>query len=140
MRSEPLADANADPVPNLVPLSPDEPIPQPDDIKIEYHPNSNCPTEIYHFAEYGKTATPPSQNPPPEREPWKPFRSRLDFEFAEFSLDAALNKEQTNTLIRLVRKALQQPDDFTLASHGELNNMWQEASIASIPVGILVVL
>lgn len=127
-------------MPNLVPLSPNEPIPQPNNIKIEYHPNSNCPTEIYHFAEYGKTVTPPSQNLPLEHEPWKPFHSCLNFEFAEFSLDAALNKEQTDTLIRLVRKALQQPDDFTLASHGELNKMWQEASIASIPVGILVVL
>jgi hypothetical protein len=121
-----------------VPLLPGEPIPQPDDIKIEYHPNSNRPTEIHHFAEYGRTKTPlDRQDSCLDREPWRPFRSRIDFDFAEFALGAALNREQTDTLIRLVHHVQQKQDTFTLASHAELTKTWKEASIASIPVGIL---
>ena len=71
-------------------------------------------------------------------EPWKPFRSHVDFEFAEFALDAALNKKQTDRLIKLVHRVRQQEDNFTLASHAELSDIWREASIASIPVDILV--
>jgi hypothetical protein len=117
--------------PNIIPLHPDEPVPDPDDIKIEYHPSSGLSAQVFHFDDY-KSGDPSTAQVSPlaNNEPWKPFRSRLDFEFAEVALQAALNKEQTDTLIRLMHSVHQGHDLFTLSSHGELTEIWGEASKA----------
>jgi hypothetical protein len=56
-----------------------------DDIKVEYHPKSRKPLMTYHIHEYTGWYTSPLISPPPE--PWKPFRSHLDFELEELMLD-----------------------------------------------------
>jgi hypothetical protein len=106
-------------------------VPDPDDIKIQYHPSSGLPAQVFHFDDY-KSGDPPTVGAShlADNEPWKPFHSRLDFEFAEVALQAALSKEQTNTLIRLMHSAQQNHESFTLSSHGELTEIWKEASKA----------
>ncbi|KAG2133599.1 uncharacterized protein EDB93DRAFT_1093239, partial [Suillus bovinus] len=37
-----------------------------------------------------------------DEEPWRPFCSHSDFEFAEIALNAALNKSQINALLALI--------------------------------------
>lgn len=73
-----------------------------DDIKTEYHPHSGRATRIDHFNEYGF----PSAEAPrlrPLDEPWRPFRSRVDFGFAEIALKSHLNKKTVNKLIAILR-------------------------------------
>ncbi|KAI6127987.1 hypothetical protein EDD16DRAFT_1690555 [Pisolithus croceorrhizus] len=50
-------------------------------------------------------------------DPWYPFRSRLDFEFAELALEAALNKEQVNRLLRLMKSIRRRASTWRAASH-----------------------
>ncbi|KAG1828912.1 hypothetical protein EV424DRAFT_1589978 [Suillus variegatus] len=49
-----------------------------DDIQTEFHPNSETLMQIRTFSKFQRTI---SQDPPtPNKRPWEPFRSRLDFE------------------------------------------------------------
>ncbi|KAF9459908.1 hypothetical protein BDZ94DRAFT_1267182 [Collybia nuda] len=98
------------------------------DIRIEYHPKSRIPTKFQTFEEYIQDSPPPVI---PEQKPWKPFRSRLDFEVAELALDAALNKTQANQLIKLIQRAVDNSDldPFTLKNGAEMEKLWDRASV-----------
>lgn len=99
------------------------------DIKIEYHPSSKREPEIFHFEDY-KPYLPtddPSNFPPPNSEPWKPFRSRLDFELAEFMHNAHFNESQSAELISLIQKCVDDPKSFTLTGIKDLKNCWEHA-------------
>jgi hypothetical protein len=64
----------------------------PADIKIEYHPSSKKPTRILSPEEFKASLSDLSDpKKPPFDEPWLPFCSREDFEFAEVVHDAKLN-------------------------------------------------
>ena len=117
-----------------------EPLPQlsaseanEDDIKTEYHPNSNIPETIKPFEEFGfrKLA---EHKPPQNFYPWRPFRTRLDFEVAEFSLNAGLSENLTSSLIGLLEKCSQHKDNFTVKSSKELNELWNIASVKNLNV------
>ena len=98
-----------------------------DDIKTEYHPHSGRATSIDHFNEYGfPSAEPP--RPKPLDEPWRPFRSRVDFEFAEIALKSHLNKKTVNTLIAILHACSSGAAKFTLNSHDEMWEILQGAS------------
>ena len=100
-----------------------------DDIKIEFHPNSGKPAQIFHFDEYTSSSK-TSLNNPIDSEPWKPFRSCLDFEIAELMLDTHMNKSQTNRLLSLIHRCIKTPAEFTLENSTELENVWENARMA----------
>ncbi|KAF8896734.1 hypothetical protein CPB84DRAFT_1681981 [Gymnopilus junonius] len=102
-------------------------MPQIDDIKVEYHPKSHRPTKFYHLDDYAAQEGRPAEEPVADQEPWKPFRTRLDFEIAELMLDSHLNVGQSSVLLSLIRKAIAQPADFTLSSTDELEKFWTAA-------------
>ncbi|KAJ7681176.1 hypothetical protein B0H17DRAFT_1161164 [Mycena rosella] len=66
--------------------------------------------------------------PPVNSAPWKPFRTRLDFEVAEFCELAMLNTEMTETLITLIRRCGANIKNFTLVNHAEVGKLWDLAS------------
>lgn len=100
-----------------------------DDIRTEYHPHSGRPTHVNHFIDYGST---PSEEPkvqlPDDQKPWYPFRSRVDFEFAEIALKSHLNKRAVNTLIAIVKACSSGQASFTLDSHEEMRELLHGAS------------
>ncbi|KIM41796.1 hypothetical protein M413DRAFT_71191, partial [Hebeloma cylindrosporum] len=101
-------------------------VPRADDIKIQYHPHSKEPPHIYHFEDYKSNFT--SDTPIPiDPQPWKPFRTRLDFEFAEFMLDAHLNESQSASLISLVQNCISDPAAFTFKDGQDLKRCWKHA-------------
>ncbi|KAJ7152307.1 hypothetical protein C8R43DRAFT_886375 [Mycena crocata] len=71
---------------------------------------------------------PPGRQPPTDAEPWAPFPTRLDFEVAEFVVDVMLNKNQTKTLLSLIRRCAANIDAFTIQSHSDLEKHWERAS------------
>lgn len=107
--------------------------PELDDILTEYHPITHAPFHCQHFHEYGQTEA-EQPLPPHSEQPWQPFRSRIDFEFAAFALEASLNKKQTDTLISLVQRAVKGEEEFTLSNHAEMQNIWKNASDILTPV------
>lgn len=106
--------------------------PELDDIKVEYHPRSGRPSQFFHFGDY--TTDLPEMSIPVDPEPWKPFRSRLDFELAELILDTHMNKAQTDTLISLIHHCVSEPDSFTLKNESDLARIWENASIRATKV------
>jgi hypothetical protein len=101
--------------------------PQIDDIRTEFHPNSGLPPRIDHFSDYRAQAD-TVRKPPPDKTPWRPFRSRTDFEFAEIALKASLNKDLTDALIKLIHRCAKEKGSFTLKNHSDLSELWEKAS------------
>ncbi|KAJ7440438.1 hypothetical protein FB451DRAFT_1344109 [Mycena latifolia] len=96
------------------------------EIKRVFHPHSKLPTKLQSFVDYKMSSIP--ERPAPEPQPWRPFRSQLDFEVAEFCEHNMLNKDSTGTLISLIRRCMFNPDDFTLVNGRDLDELWELAS------------
>ncbi|KAG0695732.1 hypothetical protein DFH29DRAFT_786850, partial [Suillus ampliporus] len=97
-----------------------------DDIKVEYHPSSGCPTQVYHFEDYGCGAGAPTAVPKADPEPWNLFRTHIDFEVAELAHEAGLSYEQLDRLIELVHRS--KFELFILRNHKDVQDMWEVAS------------
>ncbi|KAI0741275.1 hypothetical protein C8Q80DRAFT_1259743 [Daedaleopsis nitida] len=111
---------------NLAAGAGDEDGPQADDIRVEYHPNSGRGTHVYRFGEFTRAKKP--YEAPLNEEPWRPaFHSRVDYEFAEFALAAALKEEQIDKLIKLIRTVEYHQDEFTFNTHTDVRKSWDEA-------------
>jgi hypothetical protein len=114
-----------------LPSSPEPKVAEPglqyDDIRTEFHPASGKDPVIEHFKDYGR-AKDFAYNDPPNPKPWAPFESRLDFEIAELILLAALNREQTKTLISLFNRVADGREEFSLRSHDDIKKKWEKAS------------
>ncbi|KAJ7468650.1 hypothetical protein FB451DRAFT_1340298 [Mycena latifolia] len=102
--------------------------PQLNDIKRVFHPHSGRQTIVESLHEYRTSQVRPKRRPPIDAEPWAPFRTRLDFEVAEFTQDVMLNQAQINTLISLIRRCSANIADFTFHSHADINKSWNLAS------------
>ncbi|KAJ7822940.1 hypothetical protein B0H13DRAFT_2241567 [Mycena leptocephala] len=90
-----------------------------------FHPHSKRPPQFQSFQEFVRR---PEHAEPTDSQPWRPFRSQLDFEVAEFCETNMLNKDSTQTLISLIQCCNANPQDFTLASQRELDELWELAS------------
>lgn len=99
-------------------MPPPLPTPPPpfevDDFKMEYHPKACRDPVIQHFNEF-------SREPPPidfsklNHAPWEPaFKTRLDFELAEFTLSADLNEGQITTLLALIDYIIMHPLELSV--------------------------
>jgi hypothetical protein len=109
------------------------------DIKIEYHPKSGRDPRVFsseEFKAHAKNSSEPTG--PPEAEPWLPFQSREDFEFAEFVHDAALNRSQIEKLIKLIRRCQDAPGLFTLRNINDLKSSLERASELLTPVATIL--
>ncbi|KAL0562896.1 hypothetical protein V5O48_019182, partial [Marasmius crinis-equi] len=99
-----------------------------DSIRTEYHPCSGQGTIMQSFDEYSSDVASENFCVLPEREPWWPFRSRIDFEAAELALNCTMNAEQTNKFIDLPRRVGLELNNFTIASHAEMQKTWELAA------------
>ncbi|KAG1839402.1 hypothetical protein DFJ58DRAFT_845711 [Suillus subalutaceus] len=97
-----------------------------DDIKVEHHPNSSIKTTVHSFETF--KCHPAPSVVPPDRQPWYPFQSRLEFKVAEIALEAALNNEQTDQLIKICQQCAIGKDKFTFFNHKDIHNKWEAAS------------
>ncbi|KIK25431.1 hypothetical protein PISMIDRAFT_9624 [Pisolithus microcarpus 441] len=98
------------------------------DIHIEYHPNATIPPQEIPFAKFARGHRPRAYKPDMSTDPWYPFRSHLDFEFAELALEVALNKEQVNHLLHLMKSIHSAGKAFTLNEYNDLQSTWQATS------------
>ncbi|KAG1879315.1 hypothetical protein C8R48DRAFT_744923 [Suillus tomentosus] len=98
-----------------------------DDIKMEHHPSSNIEAEVYAFNDFKHRPAVPLE-PPSNTEPWRPFHSRLEFEVAELALEAGLNNEQTDQLIKICHCCAIGKEIFTFKNHKVIHVKWEAAS------------
>lgn len=114
-------------------LTPSVPTPQLDDFKTEYHPHSGKADLIQSFKEFRTESF--SLDPASlDDKPWRPFKCRVDFEFAEVALEAGLKCSQVETLLHLIESISSGEVEFTLRSYSDLKNSWAEASERLTPV------
>lgn len=118
--------------PGSNPRDPNEPPipPMLHDIKITFHPNSHRP-DRYIRDDHPHSGTPEpaaaTVDTPVLEKPWHPFRSRLDFEVAEFALSSHLNKSKTDALLSIIKRCIKEPEQHTLKDHNELIEYWDLA-------------
>ena len=111
--------------------------PKAGDIIIEYHPHSKRDTRIVSTEEFKASLIDDSDpTSPPDDEPWRPFRSREDFEFAELVHDASLNRSQIEKFIKLIRRCQDAPGSLTFKNHNDLKVSLETASKMLTPVNI----
>ncbi|THH16568.1 hypothetical protein EUX98_g9282 [Antrodiella citrinella] len=96
------------------------------DIKIQYHPHSKRATKVLDHEDYRRISQ--TSRPQPNERPWRPFRTRGDFEFAELALDAGLNSPQTDAFLAYIHRVLSGQAKLTLQSSGDLNKVWESAA------------
>ncbi|KAG1747467.1 hypothetical protein EDB19DRAFT_1826190 [Suillus lakei] len=99
----------------------------PSEFKTEYHPCSGHPTLFQPFDKFG--ISPEAQQVPIiDKELWRPFRSRGDFEFSEIAIEAALNKSQINALLSLITHISEGCAEITLKNEVDLSKAWDNAA------------
>ncbi|KAJ6510938.1 hypothetical protein C8R45DRAFT_1050416 [Mycena sanguinolenta] len=86
-------------------------------------PPQNCSLDEYLEHEASRC-----QLPSTDQQPWLPFRTRLDFEVAEFSQENMLNRAATNKLIALIRRCAANLEEFTIKNYNDMNKQWEAAS------------
>lgn len=100
---------------------------QDDDIFIEYHPSSGRSSKVLKLDEYHQPATETSATVEPE--PWAPFQTRQDFEFAEIALESGMTKKQTNAMIKLFHKCIEMGNgSFTILDQEDLASTFDIAA------------
>lgn len=112
--------------------------PQLDDIRVETHPQNAAgkKTQFFAYDEYSSQMPKPKESSdtgrskPADQPPWSPFRTRLDFEFADLAQSAHLNTATLDALVRLVRKIIKSPADFTFLDGKHVSQTWDAASKA----------
>jgi hypothetical protein len=64
----------------------------------------------------------------PESEPWKPFISRDDFEFADAILQAGMNKQQVETILDIICRIKQSCSDLSFSTYNNMKMAWEKAT------------
>ncbi|KAI8993803.1 hypothetical protein BD414DRAFT_456923 [Trametes punicea] len=117
----------------------DDPVPLPDDappilgslelddFMTEYHPRAQRPPVVEHFEDFRRDH-PPVDLRALDPEPWRPFRSLVDFKFAELTLECGLNKSEVTKLLQLIHEIVEDPSKFTFKSHRDIMDTWAVAA------------
>ncbi|KAJ7708065.1 hypothetical protein B0H17DRAFT_1156022 [Mycena rosella] len=114
----------------------EQPVPgptPPEEVKRIFHPHSKRSPTFQSFNEYVASSV-AEQPAPVDDQPWRPFRSQLDFEVAEFCENNMLNKDSTETLISLIRRCGSNPTEFTLANQLRYKNEDKEFDTYTRPL------
>jgi len=121
-------------------IGPSARIPKAGNIVIEYHPHSKKGTRVLSVEEFRASLSDESEpTAPPDNEPWRPFQSREDFEFAELVHNAALNRSQIERFMKLIQRCQDAPGAFTFHNYNELKGSLDSASKLLTPVTIHLV-
>ncbi|KAG1730397.1 uncharacterized protein EDB91DRAFT_1059518, partial [Suillus paluster] len=102
-----------------------------DNIKVEYHPSSGRPTEVYHVEDYGCGPGAPTAVPKADPTPWQPFHTHIDFEVAELAHETGLSHEQLDRLIQLIHRS--RSELFTLRNRKDVRDTWDAVSFKMTP-------
>ncbi|KAG2157658.1 uncharacterized protein EDB93DRAFT_1238515 [Suillus bovinus] len=94
-----------------------------DDIKVVHHPKSGIPMQVHVFGDFKHHPAHHSlwSAPEPDAQPWRPFKSRLEFDITEIALEAALNNAQTDHLLDICHRCAQKSEKFTFQNHKDIH-------------------
>ena len=101
--------------------------PKDGDILIEYHPYSGKNSCLLSSNEYLETLD-PGDTDPTEVEPWCPFASQEDFDFAELVHDAKLDQTQIQNFMNLIQRCQGDLGSFTFRKYSDLQSKMEDTS------------
>lgn len=104
----------------------------PEDFKTEYHPRSGHPPLFQSPDEFGHSAEGPAPQPDPQ--PWAPFQTQADLEFADIAVQAGLNASHVNALLALISRVANQNASVTFKNETELRLACDRAAEELTPV------
>lgn len=79
----------------------------------------------------------PNNSEAHDRLPWRPFRSRLDFELAEHMQGTNLNKGEIEALLGIINRIIETPHQFTITNFADLTKAWTLARNINIATGVI---
>jgi len=85
------------------------------------------------FNVYLRTQHEDSTIPPLTKAPWAPFQSRIDFDVADFALQARLNKNLTTILLGLIKR-ITKGERTSFKGYKDVCDAWEVASHISTAV------
>ncbi|KIP01685.1 hypothetical protein PHLGIDRAFT_80257, partial [Phlebiopsis gigantea 11061_1 CR5-6] len=97
-----------------------------DDIRVEYHPNSGRRTKVYRFDDYARESPSGPIRDHTQEKPYEPWKSLVDFEFAELVLDKNLKKEQVEFLLSLINR---NGSVLSFSSYADIEKGWEKAAL-----------
>ncbi|KAI0693261.1 hypothetical protein BC835DRAFT_1416000 [Cytidiella melzeri] len=97
-------------------------------IRVEYHRAAGLPPRIFAFRDFRQKKRTPNIVVS-KFNPWKPFKTCLDFQLAEFTQKASLNKQLINSLFKLVKDIVSKLTNLTLKSADNVNRVWESATL-----------
>ena len=101
-----------------------------DDFLTVSHPHAATSPVHKRYDDFNRA--PPPINPAKlSKTPWHPFKSREDFEFAEFVLKAALNQGEVDALLALIDRVSGGRSTLSFRTYGDLKDTWDAASRAA---------
>ena len=113
-------------------MIPDEPSNAlPDMFKIEFHPCTGRSPVTDCFSVFSRTTPTPQLC---DEAPWHPFLSETDFEFVEVAHQAALSKEQMETLLKIIWKVASSDARFSFKMYTDVSAAWTNAAALLTPV------
>lgn len=80
------------------------------------------------FEDFQRNLMAATPDPLPNKKPWLPFKSRLEFEVAQIALEAVLNNDQTDQLIKICHQCAIWNDEFTFENPKDIHRKWDAAS------------
>lgn len=103
--------------------------PRLDDFRVEHHPGSDLKhkTIIYSFDEF-RRERPQTNFAADMDEPWQPFATRADFEFAEITQEARMSQELIGRLLKLISNVRTGEAELTFTSQNDVRRAWEHAS------------
>ena len=100
---------------------------QDNDIRVEYHPNSGHGVKTFKPDEYCQSVQ--NTDTMVEPEPWVPFRTREDFEFAEIALETGMTRKQMDAMIKLFHKCIKMGEGcFTISNYKDMEDTLKVAA------------
>lgn len=84
------------------------------------------PFDVY-YAEEDRSESAGPQPVETDQQPWRAFRTRLNFDLAEVMQSAHLNRQEIEEIISIVHRAIQAPHEFTLTGYNDLSDAWVKA-------------
>ncbi|EIW75450.1 hypothetical protein CONPUDRAFT_33268, partial [Coniophora puteana RWD-64-598 SS2] len=104
-----------------------------DDIRVEHHPHSERPPQMFPFDKFQQYPAPDPEHVPSQK-PWSPyFDLRLEFEIVELALETGMTVEQTDHFLELIHRACQEQDVITSVKHEDIRLKWEAACVRATP-------
>ncbi|KAI0337232.1 hypothetical protein BDW22DRAFT_1340223 [Trametopsis cervina] len=104
-----------------------EPPPVVDSIQVQFHPSLNRQSAVYDFQDYQPDRVAGGMPENLDDEPWHPFKSRADFEFASLTQETRMNTDQIKRLLQLIMQ-VKRGQDISFVRPADVDAAWQRAA------------